>query len=91
MHAQQAPQREAPPQTSQQAYLTEKDLQDYGPELINVTQRAALQAIQPQLQAVEAQNADLQRRLAVEARRGLDQTVVVGGALRGALATAEGR
>lgn len=76
MHAQQAqPARQVQQPQQQQSYLTEKDLQDYGPELINVTQRAALQAIQPQLQAVEQQNADLRKRLAVESRRRLDQAV----------------
>jgi hypothetical protein len=28
-------------------YLTNEDVQNYGPELIDVTQRAALQAVDP--------------------------------------------
>jgi len=75
MHAQQRPAPPPKPARSAQNYLTEADVENYGPELIDVTQRAALQAIQPQLQAVEQQNAELQRRLAVEARRRLDQAV----------------
>jgi hypothetical protein len=76
MHAQQrAVPAPKPPSRQAQSYLTEADVENYGPELIDVTQRAALQAIQPQLQAVEQQNAELQRRLAVEARRRLDQAV----------------
>lgn len=74
MHAQQA----RPPQPKRQpaqSYLTDQDVENYGSELIDVTQRAALQAIQPQLAAVEQQNAELQRRLAIEARRRLDQAV----------------
>ena len=58
-----------------QSYLTEQDVQNYGNELIDVTQRAALQAVAPQLQEIEQQNAELQRRLAKEARRRLDQAV----------------
>jgi hypothetical protein len=76
MHAQQrSPQ--AKPRQPQQTYLTDQDVENYGSELIDVTQRAALQAVQPQLAAVEAQNAELQRRLAIEARRRLDQAVEV--------------
>jgi hypothetical protein len=56
-------------------YLTDEDVNNYGPELIDVTQRAALQAIQPQLQQLNQQNAQLQQRLAVEARRRLDSEI----------------
>jgi len=71
---QQRPQaRQAPRQ--QQNYLTEQDVNNYGPELLDVTQRAALQAVAPHIQQVEQQNAELQRRLAIEARRRLDQAV----------------
>ena len=51
------------------------DLNNYGPELINVTQRAALQAVAPHLQNLESQNVALRQRLAVEARHRLDQRV----------------
>lgn len=75
MHAQQ----QKPPQPKQrrqpQNYLTDQDVENYGPELIDVTQRAALQAVQPQIQEVEQQNAALRKQLAIEARRRLDQAV----------------
>lgn len=75
MHAQQqrpAPRKAAPPPVP---YLTDQDVENYGAELIGVTQRAALQAVAPQLQAVEQQNAELRKQLAIEARRRLDQAV----------------
>jgi hypothetical protein len=56
-------------------YLTNEDVQNYGNELLDVTQRAALHVVAPHLQHLEAQNADLQRRLAQEARRNLDAAV----------------
>jgi hypothetical protein len=58
-----------------QNYLTEKDVQEYGTDLVDFTQRAAVQAVAPHLQAITQQNAYLQERLAKEARRGLDQRV----------------
>jgi hypothetical protein len=57
------------------SYLTQADVNNYGHELIDVTQRAALHAVAPHLQNLEQQNANLQRRLAVEARRNLDAAV----------------
>jgi hypothetical protein len=64
------------------SYLTQKDLDDYGHELIDVTQRAALQALTPHLQQAESQlqqlqrdNADLRARQARESRHRLDQQV----------------
>jgi hypothetical protein len=75
MHAQQAPQARRQQQAPQQAYLTEQDVENYGPELISVTQRAALQAVEPKLREVEQQNVELRKKLAVEARRRLDQAV----------------
>lgn len=56
-------------------YLTEQDVQDYGSELINLTQRSALHAVAPALQNLEHQNVELQRRLAQETRHRLDQQV----------------
>jgi hypothetical protein len=56
-------------------YLTNEDVQNYGSDLLDVTQRAALHVVAPHLQALENSNADLQRRLAVEARRNLDAAV----------------
>ena len=57
------------------SWLTKDDVDNYGPELINVTQRAALHAVSPHIQQPNQQNAQLQRQLAVEARRNLDQRV----------------
>jgi hypothetical protein len=57
------------------SWLTNEDVQNYGNELLDVTQRAALHVVAPHLQALENQNADLQRRLAQEARRNLDAAV----------------
>jgi hypothetical protein len=56
-------------------YLTNEDVQNYGSDLLDVTQRAALDAVVPALQHLEQQNVELQRRLAVEARRNLDAAV----------------
>lgn len=56
-------------------YLTEQDLRDYGSDLIDVTQRAALHALSPELQEIRQQNAELQRRLAQEQRHRLDQQI----------------
>jgi hypothetical protein len=57
------------------AWLTQDDVNQYGSELIDVTQRAALHAVAPHLQAIEQQNEELRRRLAIEARRNLDAAV----------------
>jgi len=57
------------------AWLTQDDVNNYGSELIDVTQRAALHALAPELQDIRQQNAELQRRLAQEARRNLDAAV----------------
>ena len=56
-------------------YLTHEDVQNFGPEVIDVVQRGALNALAPTLQAIQQQNAELQRRLAVESRRRLDDQV----------------
>jgi hypothetical protein len=53
-------------------YLTHQDVENYGGELIDFTQRAAVQAVAPHLQYLEHQNAELQRRLSQEARHRLD-------------------
>jgi hypothetical protein len=76
LHAQQRtpqPTRQAPPPPP--AYLTDQDVQNYGTELVDFAQRAAAQAIAPQLQQIEQQNAELRQRLAQEARIRLDQAV----------------
>jgi hypothetical protein len=56
-------------------YLTRADVDAYGSELLDVSQRAALHAIAPHLMSLEQQTEELERRLAKEARRNLDQEV----------------
>jgi hypothetical protein len=75
-------QRPQPPQQRRvqqpaPTYLTERDEQNYGPELIDFAQRAAVQAVRPHLQDLESQNVNLRQQLAKEARRRLDQSVEV--------------
>jgi hypothetical protein len=57
--------------------LVQEDVQNYGGELIDLTQRAALHALAPEIQEIKQQNAELQRRLAQDARRALDQAVEI--------------
>jgi hypothetical protein len=54
------------------AYLTQHDVDHYGSDLLDVSQRAAMHAISPHLQLLAEDNAMLQRRLAAEARHRLD-------------------
>jgi hypothetical protein len=79
LHLQRMPpqsrQQPSPPPPEAPAYLTEQDEQNYGRELLDVTQRAALHVVAPHLQEMERQNADLRGQLAREARRALDQAV----------------
>jgi hypothetical protein len=56
-------------------YLTYDDYNSYGPDLVDLSQRAAKHALAPELQRIQQQNAELQRRLAVESRRRLDAAV----------------
>jgi hypothetical protein len=67
--------RQSRPAPAPPSYVTEKDVQDYGTDLVDFTQRAAVQAVAPHLQALEQQNVELQRRLADEARARLDMRV----------------
>jgi hypothetical protein len=57
------------------SFLTRADVDNYGAELLDVSQRAEMQAVAPHLQNLEAQNAQLQQRLAREARHRLDMEV----------------
>jgi hypothetical protein len=56
-------------------YLTQNDVDNYGHDLLDVSQRAALHAVAPHLQNLQQQNAKLRQRLAKEARHRLDQQV----------------
>lgn len=53
-------------------YLTQTDLDNYGSDLVDFSQRAAAHASSPQLQYLEAQNVSLQQQLAREARHRVD-------------------
>jgi hypothetical protein len=80
LHAQRLLSTRQPQQPSQTpasppSYLTDQDVQNYGGDLIDFTQRAAVQAVAPHLQRLEGENAELKQRLAREARRVLDQIV----------------
>jgi hypothetical protein len=57
------------------SYLTQEDEQNYGRDLLDLTQRAALHVVAPHLQNLEHANVELRQRLAVEARRNLDAAV----------------
>jgi len=46
------------------SYLTQEDVQNFGHELVDFSQRAAVHAVAPHLQELERQNADLHARLA---------------------------
>lgn len=56
---QQLPQNLSPPPP----LLTQQDVDTYGNDLLDVAQRAALQAVAPKLTALEQQNVQLQRQL----------------------------
>lgn len=56
-------------------YLTEKDVQEYGPDVLDLAQRAALHAVTPNLSRLEDENAKLRRQLAEDRKRGLYQTL----------------
>jgi hypothetical protein len=58
-----------------QYYLNQKDVDEYGNELLDVSQRAALQAVSPQLEYLQQQNANLQQQLLRDRRRALDEKV----------------
>jgi hypothetical protein len=57
------------------AWLTQKDVDDYGHDVLDLAQRAALHAMTPELQRIDHQNAELRQQLAAEQRRGLYQTL----------------
>ena len=57
------------------AWLSQQDYQDYGGDLVNFSQRAALHAVAPHLQNLEQENARLQHWLGVEARHRMDREV----------------
>jgi hypothetical protein len=58
-----------------QDYLTQADVQNYGPELVDFSQRAAVHAMAPELARLSAQSRELMERLARETRARLDREV----------------
>jgi len=54
------------------SYLTQQDLQNFGSEMVDLAQRAAMHAVTPELRHLEQQSADLQAQLARETQRGVD-------------------
>jgi hypothetical protein len=53
--------------------LTAQDFQNYGGELIDLSQRAVISAVGPELQQLHRQNDELRNRLARETRRTVEQ------------------
>jgi hypothetical protein len=71
----QQPQRRTAPKAPTPKYLTQEDEQNYGRDLIDVAQRAAMETVVPHLQTLEHKNEELRRQLAKEQRRQLDNAV----------------
>jgi hypothetical protein len=46
------------------AWLTQKDVDDYGHDVLDLAHRAALHAMTPELQRIDHQNAELRQQLA---------------------------
>src|SRR6516162_11449621 len=55
------------------SYLTQSDLANFGPELLDVAQRAAQHAVGPELQQLRDENRDLQDQLNSAAKLALDR------------------
>ena len=53
--------------------ITQQDREDYGDDLIAFSRRAALEALGPEVRALQQQNQHLQNQLRQESRRGLEQ------------------
>ena len=56
-------------------YLTQQDVSDYGSDLVDFAQRAAVHALGPHLQQIQEDNVALRQRLARESRARLDAAV----------------
>lgn len=63
--------RPAPQQQQPQKLLTDADVQNYGPELLDVVQRAAKEAVSPDLSRVEQENQRLRAEVAQTKRAGV--------------------
>jgi exonuclease VII large subunit len=60
-------------------FIPQTDVDNYGRELIDLTQRAAAEVVAPQLAQIHEDNAMLRQRLAQEARHRLDSQVAAAG------------
>ena len=65
----------AAPNTSTQPLITEEDVKAYGPDLIDVVRRAAVDAVRPELSAVEQEIQKQNQRNSREARQRLYTTI----------------
>jgi hypothetical protein len=74
LRMQQQPRRQAPPPQAR-SYITDKDVQNFGPDLIDLTQRSAVQVMEPRLREVADENLNLRRQIAREAKARLDAQV----------------
>jgi hypothetical protein len=55
--------------------LTDEDRANYGPELLDVIQRAAREAIEPEINQVRQQNRNIAQRVATQTQQGVYQTL----------------
>lgn len=65
------PQQHAPPPS----FLTDDDLKNFGPEMLDLAQRAARQVVVPEMQRVQAENEQLRENMARHSKRTLDQAL----------------
>src|SRR5262245_10472298 len=61
------------PREAAMSYLTQRDIDNFGPELIDVATRAAQHAMAPELQRLHEENQGMQERLAEQAHKNLQQ------------------
>lgn len=67
----------APPKTAPQTktFLTPEDAQNYGTDLIDLTKRAAMDAVAPKLNELEQENQQLRQRVTQQSQMGVVQTL----------------
>jgi hypothetical protein len=53
--------------------ITQQDVENYGPELVDFSRRAALEALGPEVRQLQQQNANLQAHLRQQTRHNLEQ------------------
>lgn len=67
----QTPQNQPQPQRQGQRHISEDDVKNYGEELLSTVQRAALDAVEPALTTLQAENEQLRQRVTMQARQEL--------------------